>query len=328
MTTWTGTGGPADVADSVEREGPRFGSLEWRASLALKILAVLNLVGILLATVPAATPSSEFQTVAFHVVSAVLAILFVIVARALDRRRRWAVFAIRPLLIVLLASGLYTFVAAVTAGDIRIPFTALVAGWPLLGSADAKPLPRFSGRGSVVLGLAVVLIALELAGQPLFGWGGLFDVQPEDLTASLTVDCGTPGTGPPERIAISYDWSWSGNTLLPNEEDVVIIGWNGDDADGHPLYVLDDSSDTADGVRFGSSDGPSEAMAQQAADQWRGTLRYAIDLKARGIRPGGVQLVLERAADNTSGPQQLDVGASYIHVNAWRTDAETVTCRW
>lgn len=311
-----------------EVEGPRSGSLEWRASLALKILAGIIVAGILLAMIPGAIPASEFHAAAFNMASGALAVLYVMVAWALDRRQDWAVSAIRPLLIVLLVWGTYSFFTTFAGGAVRIPFTTIAAGWALLGSADHKPLPRPRRRSVAVLGASAALIALIVAGEPLFGWGGFFDVHERDLSASLTVDCGTPGAAPPERITISYDWSWSGGTLLPNEADEVVIGWNGDNAAGHPLYVLADDSEPGNGVHLGSLSVVNTAMAEEAARRWRGSLRWGIDLRVWGIRPGRIELVLQRAAEQSSGPQSLAIGATYIHVGTWQNEAPPVTCSW
>lgn len=323
MTAWAGPGG-----SGAEVEGPRPGSLESRASLALKILAGVNAAGIILAIIPGTIPSSELQAVAFHVASGALAVLYVVVAWALDRRQHWAVSAIRPLLLLLLVWGAYTFVSALAVGALRIPFTAFAASWALFGPADRKPLPKLSGRGGAVLVASAALIAMMLAGPPVFGWGGFFDVHERDLSASLAVDCGTPGAALPERIAIAYTWSWSGSTLLANEDDVVVIGWDGDDAEGHPLYVLDDTPQTGDGISLGTASGVSATMLDEAAGHWRGSLHWVIDLSVRGIRPGRVELVLRRAAEQPPEPEPLTVGASYIHVGVWRNDASAVTCSW
>src|ERR1700693_4143612 len=113
MMAWAGPGGPGA---EVEVEGPRPGSLEWRASLALKILAGVNAAGIFLAMIPGTIPSSELQTVGFHVASGALAVLYVVIARALDRRQQWAASAIRSLLLLLLVWGAYTFVTALAGG--------------------------------------------------------------------------------------------------------------------------------------------------------------------------------------------------------------------
>jgi hypothetical protein len=313
---------------AVEVEGPRPGSLESRASLALKILAGVNAAGIILAIVPGTIPTSAFQAFAFHLASGALAVLYVVVAWALDRRRHWAVSAIRPLLVLLLAWGVYTLVIALAAGALRIPFTAVAAGWALFGTADRRPLPRLRGRGGAVLVASAALIALVLAVEPVFGWGGLFDVHERDLSASLVVECGTPGTALPERISIAYEWSWSSSTLFANEDDVVVIGWNGDDAEGHPLYVLDDTPEAGDGIHMGSASGVSATLTREAAGQWRGSLHWVIDLKVRGIRPGRVEFVLMRAVEQPQEPEPLVVGASYIHVGVWRSDASAVTCSW
>lgn len=322
----TAGAGPGD--SGAEVEGPRPGSLESRASLALKILAGVNAAGIILAMIPGTIPSSELQAVAFHVASGALAVLYVVVAWALDRRQHWAVSAIRPLLLLLLVWGAYTFVTALAVGAFRIPFTTFAASWALFGPADRRPLPRLSGRGGAVLVASAALIAMVLAGPPVFGWGGFFDVHERDLSASLVVDCGTPGAGLPERIAIAYNWAWSGSTLLANEDDVVVIGWNGDDAGAHPLYVLGDTPEAGDGIYLGTPGGVSATMADEAAGHWRGSLHWVIDLSVRGIRAGRVELVLMRAPEQPPEPEPLTVGASYIHLGVWRNDASVATCSW
>jgi hypothetical protein len=323
VTGWAGPGG-----SGAEEEGPRPDSLESRASLALKILAGVNAAGIILALTPGTISSSELQAVAFQAASGALAVLYLVVARALDRRQQWAVSAIRPLLLVLLVWGGYTFVTAFVAGALRIPFTTLAAGWALFGHADRRPLPRLGGRGAAVLVVSAALIAMVLAGQPLFGWGGFFDVHASDLRGSVVVDCGTSGAALPERITIAYTWSWSGSTLLTNEDDVVVIGWNGEDANGHPLYVFGDTPDAGAGIGSGLPSGVSETMADAAATQWHGSWHWVIDLGVRGIRSGRVEIILMRAREQPPKPAPLTVGASYIHLGRWRNDASTVTCPW
>jgi hypothetical protein len=323
MTAPAGSGRSAP-----EVVGPESGTLESRASLALKVLAGINVAAIILAMVPGTISTSVLETVALHLASGGLAVVYLVVALALARRQPWAVSAIRPLLLLLLVWGAYGFVAALTAGQIRIPFPMLAAGWALLGPADRTPLPRLGGRGGVILAASVALMATVLANQPVFGWGGLVDVHERDLSGSLTVDCGTPGAALPERIAITYTWSWSRGTLLPNEDDVVVIGWNGNDAEGHPLYVFDDAPEAGVGISTGVVGGVSNAMQRQAASHWRGSLHWVIDLGVRGIRSGQVELFLLRAREQPPKPQPLTIGASYIHVGVWRNDAATVTCSW
>jgi hypothetical protein len=324
MTAWAGPGGWL-----AEVEGPRLGSLEWRASLALKVLAGVNAFGIVIALFPATIPSSELQKVAFHVASGALAILYVAVAWALDRRQHWAVSAIRPLLLLLLVWGAYTFVTELAAGAFRIPFTTLATSWALFGRADRTPLPRLSGRGAAVLVTSAALIAMVLTVQPVFGWGGFFDVHKRDLNASLVVDCGTPGAALPERITITYTWSWSRSTLFTNEDDVVVIGWNGDDKEGHPLYVFGDTPEAGDGISSGTPSGVSATMADEAAGHWLGgSWHWVIDLGVRGIRSGRVEFDLMRRVEQPPEPEPLTVGASYIHLGVWRNDASAVTCSW
>jgi hypothetical protein len=312
----------------VEVQGPKAGSLESRASLALKFLAGVNAAGIILAMVPGTIPTSVLETVALHIGAAALAVLYVVVAVALGRRQPWAVSAIRPLLLLLLVWGGIIFVTALAAGEIRIPFTTIGAGWALFGPADERPLPRLGGRGGTVLAASAALMAMVLANQPVFGWGGYLDVHERDLSGSLAIDCGTPGSALPERVAIIYTWSWARTTFLPNEDDAVVIGWNGDDGQGHPLYVFDDAPEAGVGISTGVVSGVSNAMQREAASHWRGSLHWVIDLGVRGVRSGRVELLLRRAREQPPEPQPLTVGASYIHVGVWRNDAPTFTCSW
>jgi hypothetical protein len=303
-------------------------SLEQRASLALKILAVLNAGGILLATIPASTGGAVLQAVVFNAASGGLALLYVVVARALDRGQQWAISTIRPLLLLLVAWGALACLSAFIGGALRIPLPLLAAGLVLLVSADRRPRARISARGGAVMVATVALIVTELVSEPLFSWGGYFDVHEPDLSASLTVDCGTPATGPPQSVTVAYEWSWSRSTILPNGEDQVVIGWNGDGADGHPLYVIAGLPDTEQGINLGVSSGVSAGMARAAAGQWHGSFMWRLDLGTLGFKPGRIEFVLLRTAAQPAQSAQLTIGASYVHAGVWQGDAPAVTCSW
>jgi len=306
---------PLELPDSVRR-----------ASLTLKVLAVIYVLGIIFAGLPGAVPTSLFETVAFNLFAAALAVLYVLVARALDQGRPWAVSAIRPLLWLLVVWGAYTFVSLLLAGKFRIPTTMLVAGLALFMPADDWPAMRLSVRGGGVFVMVAALCGLQTASPSLLGWGGYFDVHESDLNAALVVDCGT--AGPPEQLVISYEWSWSRTTLLPNDEDQIVIGWNGDGADGRPMYVAIDLPDQSDGVYLGVSSGASGPMASQVAATWRGVFMMRLDLHKLEIRPGRIEAVLVRTAAQPSEQQRLTLGAAYIHSGVWRKDVPTVTCSW
>jgi hypothetical protein len=307
---------------------PAQASLEERASLALKILAVLNAGGILLAAIPALVESSALQGVVFNVASGALALLYVLVARGLDRGRPWAVSTIRPLLWLMAVWGAFTFTSAFIGGAFRIPLPLLAAGYALIFSANRWRLTRLTIGGGAIMAMTAALIVMELVSQPLFSWGGYFDVHEPDLNASLTVDCGTNGAGLPQNITVSYEWSWSLTTLLPNGEDQLMIGWNGDGVDGHPLYVIAALPDTASGIKLGVSNGVSRDMARAAAAQWRGTYMWRLDLGTLDYRTERIELVLVRTTAQPSQPAHLDVGASYVHLGVWQSNAPTVTCSW
>src|SRR5687768_14268417 len=152
---------PLELPDSVRR-----------ASLTLKVLAVIYVLGIIFAGIPGAVPTSLLETVAFNVFAAVLAFLFGVVALALDRRRAWAMGTVRLLLALLVVWGAYMFVSLLLAGKFRIPTTMLVAGFALFMPADDWPPLRLSVRGGGALVMVGALLGLQTASPALFGWGG------------------------------------------------------------------------------------------------------------------------------------------------------------
>jgi hypothetical protein len=316
------------VRPAIETEGPRSGSLEARASLAFKILAALGVFGVVLAMFPGVVPVSAFRTVMVNGAGAVLAAVYVAEAIGLDRRRPWAVAAARPLLIVLVASGLYSALVAFGEGRIRVPFDIGLAIWALLGAPDATPIASQERRSVSAIGAAIALIALVSFGQPLFGWGGLLDVHEPDLRATLAADCGAPGAGPPETITLAYDWAWGSGSPLPSGTDIIVVGWTGADAEGHPLYVIAEIPESGPGISPGFGGYPSTQMAGQVAKESTASFRWAIDLSRQELKPGRITLRLMRARESPPGPNPLTITATYIHLGLWRHDAPRVICSW
>ena len=318
------------VRPPVDVEGPDLGSLEGRASLALKIIAALNGFGVILAFFPPPVPAARMVTVSFNIASALLVILLLVEARGLDRLRPWAVAAVRPLLVLIAVAGAYVFVTTVLDGRMRVPFDAALAIWALLGGPHTRPRPRLEGRSFGLLGGAAVFSAGMLFSAPLFDWGGPIDVRPTDLRSSMTVECGTPpGDGNvPEKITITYAWSWTASSPLPDGLDAIVVGWDGDDDAGRPLYLIDIAPDTVPGVYSGRRDYPSDEMAGEAAQESRGSWYWGIELVERAHAPGQLAVELQRAQQQVAGAQPLTIRASYIHLGVWRQDVEPVTCSW
>lgn len=307
--------------------GPQAGSLEARASLALKLLAGINVAGILLAMFSPLLPVSTLLTVTFSAAAGVLAVLYVVEARALDRRRPWAVAAMRPLLILLSASGVSALVIALNGGPMRVPFDGLLAVWVWLGARDLTLVAGRVRRAAAVVGAAGALLAAMVLAQPLFGWGGYFDVHQRDLQASVHVECGAPAAGLPRTVTVSYDWSWTSTSLFPNATDIVVIGWSGADGQGRPLYVIDEIPDSAAGIYSGLSGYPSMAMANQVGAETDARFRWAIELGERGFEPGSIRLQLMRPREDPPGPNSVTFAASYVHLGLWR-ETTRLTCSW
>lgn len=307
--------------------GPHAGSLEARASLALKVMAAINVAGVLLAMFSPLLPVSTLLTVAFSAAAAVLALLYIVEARALDRRRPWAVAAVRPLLILLGASGVSAVVIALNGGTMRVPFDGLLAVWAWLGAPDRTLIAGRIRRAGALVGAAGALLTVMVLARPLFGWGGLFDVHQPDLLASLHLECGAPAAGLPRTITVSYDWSWTSTSLFPNQHDIVVIGWSGADAQGRPLYVIDEIPASAAGIYSGLPGYPSTAMANQVGAESDASFRWAIQLDERGFEPGGVRLLLKSPRGDPPGPNSVTFAGTYIHLGLWR-ETTRVTCSW
>lgn len=317
------------IADSqsLDIEPPRFDSLEWRASVALKVLAFINVAGVVLAMFPPPLPASLLHGVTFNLAAGLLAGLEIVAARALDHRRPWAVALVRPLLAVLIAEGIGAMLVGLDAGRIRVPFEAFIAIWVLLAGADLTLIRRADRRSVSLVALTSILIVSMLAGEPVFGWGGLLDVRQSDLRASIAADC-EPGTGLPPTLTVTYDWSWARTSPLPNGLDIVVIGWSGSDAAGRTIYLFDKDPDPGHGIHSGRRGYPSLDMATLVGKETRASWSWGVELGEQGLQPGHIELQMRRARDAPPEPSPLVITATYIHLGIWRSDPVSVTCSW
>ncbi|MBI2780371.1 MAG: hypothetical protein HYX55_01075 [Chloroflexi bacterium] len=311
-----------------ELEGLNPGSLEARASIGLKILAVMNIGGVVLAMFPGVAQVSTLFVVTFNTAGGLLAVVYLAGAFGLDRRRPWAIAAVRPLLGVIAVAGTLQVLAWFTDGRIRIPFDVAIAGWAFLGPANARPIAGQQARSIAAVGTSAALAAVMVFGPQLFGWGGLVDVHPPDLSAAVTADCGDPAAGPPQHMTLGYDWSWRSAALLPNGADIVVLGWTGADPQGRPLYLIDTIPGSASGVYSGLAGYPSTDMATAIGKESEGSFRWAIELGEQKFAPGHIELQLVRPREAPAGRSSVKITASYIHLGLWRKDAATVTCSW
>ena len=101
---------------------------------------------------------------------------------------------------------------------VRLPFELAMVIWAFLGARGPIPTPPLEPRSVAITGAAIPMVSVMALGYLVFGWGGLLDVKEPDLVASLRVDCGAPGAGPPAEIPIEYDWSWSKSAAEPVEK--------------------------------------------------------------------------------------------------------------
>jgi hypothetical protein len=293
--------------------------LEGRASLALKILAGLDIAAIALALLPSAAPAASLSTAAWLLAVGGVTVMYVLEARGIDHRRPWALAAMRPLLVVLAVAGTYATVDGFMHGQLRPPFE--------LSRPEVRPLPRPDPRAAAVIVVAVASAATISFGPLMFGWGGVLDVHEPDLRASLTVDCGTPGAGPPATVNVTYDWSWARWSPFPSGLDVVVIAWAGKASDGRVLYLLGDAPDPGAGIHDGLQRAPSDVLAEKVEDASEGSWHWGVQLAEQQLRPSRIEVPLELARANPPGPSPLIITASYVHAGLWRSAANR-TCTW
>ncbi|TAK00368.1 MAG: hypothetical protein EPO36_09085 [Chloroflexota bacterium] len=308
--------------------GPRPGTLEARTSLALKIMAAVHGFAVILAMIPSPDPTSWLQAVTFGTVTGFVVVVFVVEAVALDRRRPWAYAAARPLLVVVGLVGVGSLLVASAEGRIRVPFDLGLAAWAWLGVADIRQSPRRDRRSVATVVVAAVLLAVPLTGSSVFGWGGLLDVQQDDLRATLEVDCGAPGVGTPPSIGVAYDWAWQRGSPFPSGSDVVVIGWAGDDGLGRPLYLLGDDPPSGAGIMSGRQVDPSATMARAVEAESEVSWHWGIELAEQAFAPGAIRAELVRTRADQPQPEPLTITATYIHLGIWRQDTAAVTCSW
>jgi hypothetical protein len=308
-------------------EGPDAGSVEARAALVFKVMAGIGVCGIVLALIPDSLPNSALLTLAFNLATGLISFLYFLEARGIDRGRPWALAAARPMLVALGAWGAYAAAAGFGQGFVRIPFELAFAVWAFLGDRAAVPPPRPVARSFGLIVAAIPLLGTMAFGYLVFGWGGLLDPDERDLVASLQVDCGDPGAGPPAEIPVSFDWSWSSRAPLPNEVDTLVIGWSGDDAEGRPLYIYEQSAATDPSIRSGQRGALGRSLVEEARAESAAGFHWAVDLSRRDYEPGQVTLTLRLANENPSGTPSLTVRASYVHLGIWRSET-AVSCTW
>ena len=310
-----------------ETEPPSADWLEGRASLAFKALAVVHVAGVVIAFFPGPLPVALLLALAFNVAALALALLYVLVARGIDRRRSWAIDSARPLLFIVFLASAGETVAAVLDGRIKLPIAAAIALWALLAPRDTSLEAGARPRGVPSAVLAALLLATQGFVQPVFGWGGVLDVPASAVTGTLTADCGTPGEGAPDQLTLRYSWSWTASSPVPSGLDTVVVGWTGNNAKGLPLYLFDATPPTTPGIYEGRLGYPSSDLAREVKSTMRGSWHWGVELSQHGFAPGEVTLLLERPRDVPPG-SRLVLNAAYVHLGIWQRPAGEVICTW
>jgi hypothetical protein len=310
------------------------GFFEHRAMLAFRALAAIYLAGIVLAFFPEPNRVSLLLILTFNLAALILAIVYLLIARGLRQLHRWAVAVARPVLVLIVVEDIVLLITTVLDGRIRVPVATVIAGWALLGPIGVQPIPRPKVFGAVVLALATPMLATLVFSHQVFGWGGVLDVQQSDLVSSVVASCGpaggnpgTPAGEPPDTIHLTYEWAWKKGSPVPSGLDIVVIGWTGDDAEGRPLYLLGRFLPTAAGIYDGRRAYPSIEMGNAVAAASKGSWQWGIELDEQLLRPGRIEVDLQRARDVAPGSQPLRFLISYVHLGLWHVDVP-LTCEW
>jgi hypothetical protein len=322
-----------ELAPIIQEADP--GLFEHRAMLAFRALAAIYLAGIVLAFFPEPRTVSLLLILTFNGAAFLLAMAYLLIARSLRVLQPWAVAVARPVLVLVLVEDLVSIAMSIVEGRLRgLPVATALAGWALLGAPGVKPIPWPKLLSGLALLLVAPLLATLVFTKQVFGWGGALDVRPSDLTSVVVASCGAPGDNagtaagePPASIRLTYDWSWTKGSPVPSGLDIVVIGWTGDDAAGRPLYLLGPSIPTGRGIHDGRRLYPSLEMGNAIAAASRGSWQWGIELGEQGLRPGRIEVELERAREAAPGSEPLRIMASYVHLGLWHEDV-SLTCEW
>jgi hypothetical protein len=311
-----------EVASAADRSGRPF---EARASLVFKVVAAFGLIvgGAVLLTA-GGDPVDASAVLALGAATG-CAGLEIIEARGLDQRRPWALAAARPMLAVLVATGLLSSLVALGESRLELPIAAVLAFWALLGVAIARVPPRDRRSNGMVVAF-VALTVVTMGAHSVIGPGGVLDVRKADLVDSIDVECGDPASAPPHALSIVYAWHWARTGLPASGLDSVVIAWSGADDVGASLYALAATPPTGSGVYAGLSGGPSSDLAMTFAQGYQGSWEWGIALDEQHLQPGRIEVELQRSAAPPHAGS-LTVTADYIHLGVWQRQVEA-TCTW
>jgi hypothetical protein len=88
-------------------------------------------------------------------------VVAVIEARGLSQRRDWARYAMAPMLWIYVVAALVTFLGALAANSLNIPFVGILAAWALSAkpSEALGPVPASSREGTyLILGTVLPVV--------------------------------------------------------------------------------------------------------------------------------------------------------------------------
>ncbi len=307
--------------------GPRRPSRVWRAGVGLTILGLLSAgIWLLQLASPDERPLAERMLALAG--STPFPIAMLIAGSALRARQRWAVAGLSLLVAAAILTSIVTIVVDLQSNKLTIPFSLLVVLWVLAAPLDADATATPTGR-TVMIGALMVIGALgpSLVDAALTPGRGLVAGE-NDLSASLTVDCGAIGEVP-ERVVVHYAWTWSKAELIVGGQDQVSIGWTSQDAvtPDESVYILGDVPAPEPAVYAGVSGSPNSALGQPFTGRFDGgSWDWTIDVDARGSAPGQIDVVLLRARPATTAT--LDVQAIYVHRGRWGAESNIASCSW
>jgi hypothetical protein len=252
-------------------------------------------------------------------------------ALGVSTERAWASSVVTPVLLLVLASGILSFVLTLTRGGLEIPVGVALAIWAL-----AAPPARGAGRlpvtGVVLLAAAVVAAAWPFVSSVALQPGGPLIVAPSDLQTSVTLTgaCVQPGGAPPaeapETVDVTVAWSWTRSDFLMMGTDTVTIAWYTARGDGLSGYGLD-------------SVHPLGAGISESNRSLGGTpgIVFAVDIAERGFEPGQVTITLRRPNAVPVHHGSIEITAHYAHgpndiygqdPSAFWTARDPARCEW
>jgi hypothetical protein len=298
---------------------------------ATVLFVVLAIVGLLGVGVELAAQTGDPYRPLLIASSAVTIVLLLAIAADLGHAGAWAVHVIKPLCLLLIATGVLRIFVDIGHGTITIPLEAIGALLVLTREPAAGTMPPLGvADRRRMRGVLVVLVVAALVPYAVTSTrsGVPFGPRPEDLSLTATLDCARAGDGVTPIVA-RVAWAWTNRGPFPPPTDAVRVEWyattDGAAAPDAGLTMLAQRP-SDDGIHAGGS-GETDAILEPNRDPDRQSVEYVISMRDGRPRDGSIELDLV-PSDPSSRSGSVELSFAYAHGDRWVQESGLSACSW